>query len=151
MDAFPQLEFDGDCEAAFKRYAELFGGKITVLNKLGNTKDVPLPPGSRDGGASLVRFAELRLGHARLLGNDVPSEDYVKPRGFNLAMHFDDAREARRVFDGLAQGGQVSVPPARVAWAELFGMVTDRFNIPWLILGFGDARKKVRNAEVRRR
>ncbi|MBY8823471.1 VOC family protein [Sphingomonas colocasiae] len=134
----PQLEFDGQCREAFERYAALFGGEITVMNTLGETGDVPLPPGSTAGAPDMVRFAELRLGDTRLLGNDLPADQYASPRGFNLAMHFETADEARRIFDGLADGGSISVAPTKVAWAALFGMVTDRFGIPWLILGFED-------------
>jgi PhnB protein len=137
-DLFPQLEFNGDCRAALERYAALFGGEITVMNTLGETKDVPLPPGSTAGAPEMVRFAELRLGSTRILGNDLPPGQYKRPRGFNLAMHFETAAEARRIFDALAEGGAITVPPAKVAWAALFGMVTDRFGIPWLILGFKD-------------
>ena len=137
-DLFPQLEFNGDCRAAFERYAALFGGRIIVMNTLGDTKDVPLPPGSTAGPPEMVRFAELRLGSTRLLGNDLPPEEYQRPHGFNLAMHFETASEARRIFDALAEGGTITVQPAKVAWATLFGMVTDRFGIPWLILGFKD-------------
>jgi len=135
MDFAPQLEFDGACEAAFTRYAELFGGRINMMNKLGDSEDVALPPGSRGGAPEMVRFAELQLGQSKIRGNDLPSDDYHPPRGFNLSAHFETVAEARRVFDGLAEGGKVTVEPAKVDWAELFGMVTDRFGIPWLILG----------------
>jgi PhnB protein len=116
---FPQLEFDGNCRRAFEHYAALFGGEIAVMNTLGATRDVPLPPGSTDGDDEMVRFAELRLGATRILGNDQPPDQYKPPRGFNLAVHFDKADEARRVFAGLADGGKVTVELSRVAWAEV--------------------------------
>lgn len=136
MDISPQLEFNRQCQAAFERYADLFDGEITTLNKLGETKDAPLPPGSTDGDPEMVRFAELRIGKVKIRGNDLPPGQYRTPRGFNLSMHFDKADDARRIFEGLAEGGTVTVEPAKVAWAEFFGMVTDRFAIPWIILGF---------------
>ena len=135
MDIFPQLEFNGECEAAFEHYARLFGGTITIMNKLGRTKDVPLPPGSTGGKAEMVRFAELRIGETKIRGNDLLAGEYRAPRGFNMSMHLEKTAEARRVFDGLSEGGTVTVKPAKVAWADFFGMVTDRFGVPWLILG----------------
>lgn len=138
MDIFSQLEFNGECEAAFEHYARLFGGTITIMNKLGDTKDVPLPPGSTGGAPEMVRFAELSIGEAKIRGNDLPADEYHAPRGFNLSVHLEKAAEARRVFDGLSQGGKVTVEPARVAWADFFGMVTDRFGVPWLVLGLKD-------------
>ena len=135
-DIVPQLEFDGRCGEAFERYAEIFGGEIAIMNRLGETGDIPLPPGSTGGAPDMVRFAELRIGSTRIFGNDLPPDEYRRPQGVNLAMHFETADAARRAFDRLAEGGEVTVPPAKVAWAELFAMVTDRFGIPWLILGF---------------
>lgn len=138
MDMSPQLEFDGACEAAFEYYARLFGGTIAVLNKLGDTNGVLLPPGSTGGNAENVRFAELHIGEMKIRGNDLQAGEYRAPRGFNMSVHFAKAAEARRVFDGRADGGTVTVEPAQVAWADFFGMVTDRFCIPWLLLGFAD-------------
>jgi uncharacterized glyoxalase superfamily protein PhnB len=37
------------------------------------------------------------------------------------------------IFHQLVEGGQVVVPLARTFWAERFGMVIDRFGIPWSI------------------
>ncbi|WP_343520942.1 VOC family protein [Sphingomonas sp.] len=134
MQIAAQLEFDGNCRQAFELYAELFGGEIAVMNALGDTREVPLPPGSSDGGPGMIRFAELRIGDNRILGNDLPVGQYAPPRGFNVAMHVEHATDARRIFDGLAAGGKVTTPLTKVEWAELFGMVTDRFGVPWLIL-----------------
>lgn len=134
MKVMAQLEFNGDCRQAFERYALLFGGEIKIMNTLGDTEDIPLPPGSTAGGRDMIRFAELRIGDGRLLGNDLPADQYVPPRGFNVAAHIEDSAEARRIFDGLAEGGRITTQLTEVAWAELFGMVVDRFGVPWLVL-----------------
>jgi PhnB protein len=138
MDIYPQLEFNGECETAFTFYARLFNGTIAVMNTLGETEEIPLPPGSTRGKPEMVRFAELRVGEAKIRGNDLPADEYRAPQGFNMSIHFETAGEARRVFDGLSEGGTVSVEPAKVEWANFFGMVTDRFGIRWLVLGFAD-------------
>lgn len=134
MQVAAQIEFNGNCRQAFEFYARLFGGEIAVMSAFGDTRDVALPPGSSEGASATIRFAELRIGGNRILGNDLPPDQYAPPRGFNLAMHIEGIADARRIFDGLAQGGRVTTPLSKVEWAELFGMVTDRFGVPWLIL-----------------
>lgn len=134
MQIAAQLEFNGNCRQAFEHYAELFSGEIVVMNAFGDTRDVALPPGSREGLPGTIRFAELRIGDQSILGNDLPLDQYAPPRGFNLTMHIEGTAEARHIFDGLAAGGRVTTPLGWVEWAELFGMVTDRFGVPWLIL-----------------
>lgn len=136
MRIMAQLEFDGNCREAFERYAELFGGEIKTMNTLGDTKDVPLPPGSAEGNPAMVRFADLQIGDSHLLGNDLPAGQYRPLQGFNVAFHVVGPSKARCIFDGLAEGGTVDVELTKVAWAELFGMVRDRFGVPWLVLAF---------------
>lgn len=138
MDMIPQLEFDGNCEEAFRHYANLFSGEIAVMNRLGDSPTVPLPPGSRGGDSAMVRFAEVHLGKSKIRGNDVPPGDYRVPSGFNLSVHAENSAEAHRIFKGLSQGGTVTLQPAKVAWAAFFVMVTDSFGIPWLILGLSE-------------
>jgi PhnB protein len=53
--------------------------------------------------------------------------------GFSVAYHSEDAAEARRVFDALAEGGVTTMPFAETFWSPGFGMLTDRFGTPWMI------------------
>ncbi|MBC7990493.1 MAG: hypothetical protein H7Y19_13045 [Luteimonas sp.] len=41
---------------------------------------------------------------------------------------------ARRIFNTLSHDGHVVTPLSDVTWSSAFGMVTDRFGTPWLIL-----------------
>jgi predicted 3-demethylubiquinone-9 3-methyltransferase (glyoxalase superfamily) len=41
--------------------------------------------------------------------------------------------ESERIFRDLAAEGQVLMPLEKTFWAERFGMVVDRFGIPWLV------------------
>lgn len=130
----PQLEFRGDCRSAFEFYAAILGGKITVMNTFGDNKAHDLPPGSVEGSQEKIRFAELRFGSNVIRGNDLNDPQYATPKGFNLSLHVDNASDAVRIFHALATGGRVVTPLSKVDWADLFGMVTDQFGVPWLIL-----------------
>jgi len=133
-----QLAFDGQCREAFEHYAKALGGKITVMNTFGAHRDKELPPGSIDAGDDKVRFAELQVEEHAILGNDLPSDQFERMQGFNVSVHTRDVNEARRIFDGLAEGGEIHTALAEVQWAALFGMLTDRFGVPWLILALNE-------------
>ena len=45
-----------------------------------------------------------------------------------------EASEARRIFNALAEDGQIDTPLSDVAWSSAFGIVRDRFDTPWLIM-----------------
>ena len=33
----------------------------------------------------------------------------------------------------MAEGGQITMPFAKTFWAEGFGMLVDRFGVPWMV------------------
>ena len=45
----------------------------------------------------------------------------------------DDPAEAERIFRELSAGGTIRMPIADSFWARRFGMLVDKFNIPWMV------------------
>lgn len=133
MQVMTQLAFKGQCREAFELYEKVLDGKIAVMNTFGGS-DVKLPPGSTASAPDLIRFAELQVGDYSILGNDVPEQEYRPMQGFNIALHVKTAIEARRIFKAFSEGGYVMTPLSEVAWSSAFGIVTDKFATPWLIL-----------------
>jgi uncharacterized glyoxalase superfamily protein PhnB len=66
-------------------------------------------------------------------GGDVAPDRYEEPKGFPLSIQITSAADAERIFLELARDGRVVMPLEKTFWAERFGMVVDRFGIPWLI------------------
>jgi PhnB protein len=112
-DASVGLSFNGDCEAAFKLYESLLGGKAELDGKM--------------------LFARLRAQHMTLIGGDTPPGRYRKPTGFTLVLSADDEAEAERLFAALAEGGTVQMALQATFFAARYGEVIDRFGIPWEI------------------
>jgi len=135
MNIAPQLAFSGQCRQAFEFYVQLLDGKIVVMNTFGGNEDRALPPGSTAGEADQIRFAEIRIRDSVLRGNDVPKDQFIPMKGFSISLHVKKADDARRIFDALSDGGLVTTPLSKVDWAAQFGMVTDKFGVPWIILG----------------
>lgn len=130
MQALPYLNFDGNCREAFDFYAKTLGGNIVALHTYGMMPDGYCPPGAGD----LIMHVRLDLGDGTLMGSDCPpSMPADKPQGFAVSIHPSDVAEGERIFNALAEGGSVTMPYAPTFWAAGFGMVTDRFGIPWMI------------------
>jgi PhnB protein len=124
-----QLSFDGQCEAAFKFYERCLNGKITFMLTWGDSPmagDTPLPWHSKIAHATLV------VGNSRLQGSDLAPGIYEFPQGFAIALS-PTGGDAERLFTELAAGGTVRMPLQETFWAARFGMLTDRFGIPWVI------------------
>jgi PhnB protein len=67
------------------------------------------------------------------MGADVVPESYEEPKGFSLSLQIKRTADAERIFSELSKGGVVTIPLEKTFWAARFGMVIDRFGIPWLI------------------
>jgi PhnB protein len=80
-----------------------------------------------------VMHGTLMIGDQVLMGGDVAPDRYEEPRGFSLSLQITSAMEAERLYHELRAGGRVVMPLEKTFWAERFGMVVDRFGIPWLI------------------
>lgn len=88
-----------------------------------------LPPGSEHK----VMHASLRVGATVVMMSDCRCGGDTVFKGFSLSLGSPDEAGARRLFDALADGGQVGMPLAKTFWSPLFGMVNDRFGVGWMV------------------
>jgi len=70
-----------------------------------------------------------------MASDSMPGQPYGGMKGFSLSLIYPTTAEAKRIFDALAEGGQVTMPLQKTFWAEAFGMLTDRFGTPWMVNG----------------
>ncbi len=130
MQANTYLLFDGCCEEAFKFYETLLGGKIeTMMTHAGTPAEKNVPPEWRNK----IIHTRMAVGGQLLMASDAPPGHYSKPQGFSVNLTVDKIADAERIFSALSQGGTVGMPLQQTFWATRFGMVTDRFNTPWMI------------------
>ena len=105
LEANAGLTFNGDCEAAFKLYAQLLDAKLELVLTWGAS---PLADKAPREWAEKVLFARLKGRTMTLTGADVLPGTYRAPAGFNLCLSTGDAAEAERLFAELATGGTVN-------------------------------------------
>jgi PhnB protein len=130
MQMTPYLSFKGECEAAFNFYEECLGGRPGELFRYAGT---PLANQVPEDWSNKIMHGSLMVGGQVLMGGDVAPDKYEAPKGFSLSLRIKSTIDAERIFHALARGGRVLVPMEKTFWAERFGMVVDRFGIPWLI------------------
>lgn len=137
------LHLPGNTREVFAFYAQALGATVETLMTYG---DLPSPPpdqpppeacGAASPPADAVMHACLLLpGGARLMANDVPpGTSCTGIVGNLLALQFDTAAEAEQAFAKLADGGTITLPMAPTFWAQCFGMLTDRYGVPWAVNG----------------
>lgn len=133
MQIQPYLMFNGRCEEAFEFYRNAIGAKIEFLMRFKEAPEQP-PPGTLPPGSdNKVMHASLRVGDTLLMASDGTEHEGGEHKGFSLALQVRDAAEAKRCFDALVEGGQVTMPLGRTFWSPCFGMCVDRFGVAWMV------------------
>jgi PhnB protein len=75
----------------------------------------------------------LNVDDTVLMGADAPPEHYRKPEGLYVSISVADPAGAERIFNALAENGSVQMPIQKTYWSSRFGMLVDRFGIPWMV------------------
>jgi len=124
------LNFNGNCKEAFDYYQKVLGGTIPM------SMTMEQAPGGEANAANKDMIMHTRLvlqNGSLIMGSDAPGDYYSQPQGFSVSITVDASAEGKRIFDALADGGQVRMPYEKTFWAEGFGMVVDKFGTPWMV------------------
>ena len=129
----PYLIFNGNCEEAFNFYKSVFGGEFPYV---GRYKEMECGEPIPEYDAEKIMHVSLPIGNGTILmGGDCPEsiEAVTQGNNFHVAIGVDNANEAKRLFDGLSEGGEIVMPLGKTFFATAFGMFLDKFGIRWMI------------------
>ena len=128
------LFFNGTCGDAIAYYRDVLDAEELFRMRFGDAppdpQRPPIPPEFDDK----VMHASLRIGESTLMMSDggcmTKTDTFA---GFSLSLTCEDAPAAERRFNALAKDGKVTMPFQKTFWSPGFGMVTDRFGVPWMV------------------
>ncbi len=130
MHINPYLNFNGQCESAFRFYEQVLGGKIEAMIPHEGTPAAEHVPADW---RQKIMHARLTVDGNVLMGSDAPPQHRSETKGFHVSIGVDDPARAERIFSALAESGTVQMPIQETFWAVRFGMVVDRFGTPWMV------------------
>ena len=125
------ITFGGRCEEALEFYKKSLGAEVTGLMRWSESRDKDMkgPPGYEEK----VMNAAFRIGETELMADDGMGDKMIEFKGMTLAIEVADDAEAKRVFAALGEGGNVTMPLMKTFWTSSFGMLTDKFGVPWMV------------------
>ncbi|MCX2746748.1 VOC family protein [Arthrobacter sp. MI7-26] len=125
----PYISFRDSAKEAMAFYKSVFGGELTqsTFAEFHASED----PAESDK----IMHSALKTDNGLLLmAADTPnSMEYNPGNNISVSLSGDDEAELRGYWDGLADGGTVTVPMEKAPWGDIFGMLTDKFGIAWLV------------------
>ena len=125
------ITFGGRCEEALAFYKKSLGAEVTGLLRWKESPDADMkgPPGYEEK----IMNATFRIGETDLMADDGMGEKHAAFKGMMLAIEVADDAEAKHIFIALGEGGNVTMPLAKTFWTSSFGMLTDKFGVPWMV------------------
>lgn len=129
------LNFNGNCEEAFNFYKAVFGGEFGYFGRFG---EMPESDGNKvpESDKNKVMHVSLQIGTSTLMGSDTGAEwatHFIQGNNFSISVTAESKAEADKIFNDLAQDGQITMPLASTFWGNYFGMAVDKFGVNWMI------------------
>jgi PhnB protein len=128
----PYLSFgDGKAREALEFYGSVFGGSVE-LNTFGEQPDMP---GNDPSLGDLVMHGALHgdQGIHLMAADAAPGMGEPTASSTQVSLSGDDDAVLRGYWDALVDGGTVTVPLETAPWGDTFGMLVDRFGVPWMV------------------
>ena len=130
MEIAPYLVFNGNCAEAFTLYERVLGGKVTMKMTHGES------PAKEQVGPEWqdkIMHVTMAIGKQVIMGSDAPPQHFAKAQGIMVSINVAAYAEAERIFKALADGAKINMPFQKTFWSDGFGMLVDRFGIPWMV------------------
>ena len=129
----PYISFGDTAAAALEFYQSVLGGELTIsrFGEFGGPAEI----------ADQVMHGQLETpaGFTLMAADTPPGMERQDISGITISLSGDDVEDLRRWFDGLAAGGTVNLPLEKQMWGDVFGQLTDKFGVSWLVNIAGDA------------
>lgn len=125
----PYLSFKDNAREAMEFYKTVFGGNLTMSTfKEYNASQDP-------NEANKIMHSVLETDNGiTFMASDTPdSMEYRVGTNYTMSLSGDNEAELRTYFEKLSAGGNITMPLEQAPWGDIFGSLTDKFGVPWLV------------------
>lgn len=141
MQVQTYLIFNGRCEEAIEYYKKTLGAKVEMLMRFSENPEPPNPadnnPATGCGVAAdpnKIMHSCIIIGDTAIMASDGWMGGPTEFKGFSLTLNAKDEAEAKRLFNALAETGQVHQPLISTFFSPCFGVVADKFGLGWMVV-----------------
>jgi PhnB protein len=128
MSLNPYINFSGRAREAMEFYQTAFGGELTLLAF--NPEGAPKPAAEGD----TIMHSYLEADGIMLMATDgMQGQPKAVGDNMSIALSGTDSEHLHKIFNTLSEGGKIDKPFEKESWGDEFGMVTDKFDIQWMV------------------
>ncbi|MDE2188830.1 MAG: VOC family protein [Patescibacteria group bacterium] len=126
----PYIKFnDNACREAMQFYQSILGGKVEFSTIGDSPMSKEMPADKQD----LIMYSTLTANKIMFFGSDMMRDRAVIGDNVGLALECESENELRGIFDKLKQGGDVFMDQSEQFWGGVFGVVTDKYGVEWML------------------
>jgi PhnB protein len=124
----PYLNFNGQTGEAMKFYQSVLGGELKMQTFA--ESGMPTAPEDKDK----VIHADLKNDSLSFMASDGgPDHPVMMGNNVHMSIAGTDETLLTKYFNGLAEGGKVDMPLAKQFWGDIYGQLTDKFGVHWMV------------------
>jgi PhnB protein len=126
------LNFNGNCREAVNYYAEVFGSEPSKMMTFGEMPPDPKFPMPEEA-KNLVAYIDVKVQDLILMCSDVsPGTPFVQGNNITICIGSTDMELVDTLFSKMKEGGTVTMELQETFWSKKYGMLVDKFGIPWM-------------------
>ena len=132
MQVQSYLMFNGRTEEALEFYKKAIGAKVEMVMRFKDAPEGQCAPGLENK----VMHSSFKVGDTVLMASDGMCNGDAKTefKGISLTLNPTTEAECERLFNALAEGGQIFQPLIKTFFSPKFGVVTDKFGVNWMVM-----------------
>lgn len=125
----PYISFKDNAREAMEFYKTVFGGTLTI-----NTfEEFHASEDPSENNKVMHAMLEADNGITFMASDTPNSMEYDSGSRISMSLSGDNEAELRGYWEKLAEGGTITMPIEKAPWGDTFGMVTDKFDVAWMV------------------
>ncbi len=127
----PYINFKGNAREAIEFYETVFGGKVMISTY----KDGGMSKNQKDDNQIMHAVLETDNGITLMVSDTPDGMEYSVGKNISISLSGPNEDEAtlKGYWDKLSVGATIDQPLMKAPWGDLFGMLTDKVGIHWMV------------------
>lgn len=127
---YPFIRFnDNKAFEAMNFYKDCFGGELEMMM----VKDTPMAKDIPEDKQNNLMHAILKSNNITFVGMDMMRDKAVIGDNVGMSLVCESEEILRKWFSKLSAGGEIFMEPEPTFWGAIFGVVTDKYGVEWML------------------
>ncbi|MEN9649439.1 MAG: hypothetical protein RL094_406 [Candidatus Parcubacteria bacterium] len=110
-------------------YTSVFGGTLETML----VKDSPMAKDMPEEKQNNIMHSILTAGPITFVGMDMMQDKATIGDNVGMSLNLESEQQLRDIFAKLSEGGNVFMAPEPTFWGAIFGVVTDKYGVEWML------------------